>query len=64
MGCFFLAFTAFTRTAIIVVSSRNLAIFLSVLSEIHPKIDQIEIACTKAFSLTTKLPDKFLNNRG
>ena len=41
MGCFSLAFPAFTRTAIVVVSSRNLAIFLPVLSEFHQKIDQM-----------------------
>ena len=31
----------FTRTAIVVVSSRNVAIFLPVLSDIHQKIDQM-----------------------
>ena len=41
MGYFSLAFSAFTRTAIVVVSSGNLAIFLPVLSEIHQKIDQM-----------------------
>ena len=38
MGFFSFAFPAFTRTALVVVSSRNLDIFLS---EIHQKIDQM-----------------------
>ena len=35
------AFPAFTRTAIVVVIGRDLAIFLPVLSEIHQKMDQM-----------------------
>ena len=41
MGCFSLAFPKFIRTAVVVVSGHNLAIFLPLLSEIHQKIDQM-----------------------
>ena len=55
MGCFFLAFPAFTRTAIVVVSGPNLAIFLPVLSVIHQKIDQMPVNYDKSKALVQKL---------
>ena len=55
MGWFSLAFPTFTRTAVVVVSSHNLAIFLPVLSEIHQKIDQMLVNYEKLKSLVQKL---------